>query len=107
MQIVGPKTKLKHIKRVAGEETADGQEITWALPIRFEGVMTLLTGQEIIEYQKVDVIVKYKLLTNYMDILEQDRVQRNSTTYNVELVDDKFFADKILVVLLDVKKEQG
>lgn len=107
MQIVGPKTKLKHIKRIEGEETADGTEITWSNPIRFEGVMNLLTGQEIIEYQKVDVIVKYKVLTNYMDLVEKDRVQRNSVTYNVELVDDKFFADKISVVLLDVAKEQG
>lgn len=106
MQIVGPKTKLKHIKRMPpGEETADGTKITWSGPIRFEGVMNLLTGQEIIEYQKVNVIVKYKVLTNYMDILEKDRVQRNSITYNVELVDDKFFADKISVVLLDVAKE--
>ncbi|GAI88982.1 unnamed protein product [marine sediment metagenome] len=67
--------------------------------------MNLLTGQEIIEYQKVNVIVKYKVLTNYMKIKEKDRVQRNSITYNVELVDDKFFADKISVVLLDVAKE--
>ena len=104
MQIVGPKTKLKHIKRIEGEETADGISITWSLPIRFEGIMSLLTGQEIIEYQKVNVIVKYKVLTNYMDILEKDRVQRNSIIYNVELVDDKLFADKISVVLLDVKK---
>ena len=104
MQIVGPQVSLKHIKRVPGEETADGISITWSLPIRFEGIMSLLTGQEIIEYQKVNVIVKYKVLTNYMDILEKDRVQRNSIIYNVELVDDKLFADKISVVLLDVKK---
>jgi len=106
VQIVGPQVKLKHIKRVLEEEeTADGQEITWSLPIRFEGVMNLLTGQEIIEYQKVDVIVKYKVLTNYMDIKEKDRVQRNSIIYNVELVDDSLLMDKISVVLLDVSKE--
>ena len=105
MQIVGPKVELKHIKRIKGEKTAAGTKITWATPIRFEGVMNLLTGQEIIEYQKVNVIVKYKVLTNYMEIVEKDRVQQGSTIYNVELVDDVLLMNKILVVLLDVKKE--
>lgn len=105
MNIVGPKVELKHIKRIEGDETPDGQEITWSLPIRFEGVMTLLTGREITEYQKVDVIVKYKIITNYMNIREKDRVQRNSITYNVELVDNIFFDGKLSVVLLDAKKE--
>lgn len=105
MQIVGPQIPLHHIKRIEGDETPEGQEISWDSPVRFKGLMTLLTGQEIIEYQKVNVIVKYKILTNYMNIVEADRVQKNSTIYNVELVDDKFFADKISVVLLDVMKE--
>ncbi|GAI35404.1 unnamed protein product, partial [marine sediment metagenome] len=59
MQIVGPKIKLKHIKRIEGDSSADGQEITWSNPIRFEGVMTLLTGKEILMYQQMKVSVRY------------------------------------------------
>lgn len=105
MRIVGPQIELKHSKRIEGDMTPDGIPITWSLPIRFKGVMDLLTGTERTTYQQVGVIARYKILTNYMNILEKDRVQRNSVTYNVELVDDKFFADKISIVLLDIKKE--
>jgi len=61
MNIVGPKTELKHVRRVPGEKTADGQEFTWATPIRFEGVMTLLSGNEVQTYQKMDVSAKYRI----------------------------------------------
>ena len=104
MQIVGPKTELKHVKRVEGEETADGKEITWANPIRFKGVMAKLTGAEVLAYQKMEVSARYKVRTNYMDIAEKDRVERGTIEYDVEFVDDVLFMDKIAVVLLDVKK---
>ena len=110
MQNVGPKIKLKHVKRIEGAETADGREITWANPIRFEGVMTKLTGEEVLTYQKAGVSARYKVLTNYMDItekdrVEQDRVGQSTIEYDVEFVDDVLMMDKIAVVLLDVKKE--
>lgn len=105
MQIVGPKTKLKHLKRISGDETPDGQEIIWSSPIRFEGVMTLLTGSEVIMYQQMQVFVKYKVLTNYLKIAEEDKVTRNSLEYDVKLVDDKFLMNKISVVLLSAEKE--
>ena len=101
MEIVGPKTKLKHIKRIEGEETADGRELTWSDPVRFEGVMTLLTGKERITYQQMKVKAKYKVLTNYLKITEEDRVERGSIEYDVTLVDNKLMMDKIAVVLLD------
>lgn len=101
MRIVGPKTKLKHIKRVSGESTADGRAITWATPVRFEGIMAMLTGREIIAYQQVKVKVKYKLWTNYLDISEEDKVSRDSVEYDVKLVDSSLMMNKILVVLLD------
>lgn len=106
MQIVGPKVKLVHIKRTKDEdeETADGTEITWGNPIRFEGVMTLLKGVERQTYQQMGVTAQYKMLTNYLAIREEDRVERNSVTYDVKLVDNSFLADKILVILLGVKK---
>lgn len=105
MQIVGPKVELKHIKRIEGEETADGKLITWANPIRFKGVMVKLTGAEVLAYQKMEVSARYKVLTNYMNIIEKDRVERGTTEYDVEFVDDVLMMDKIAVVLLDVKKE--
>lgn len=101
MEIVGPKTKLKHVKRIPGEKTADGRAVTWSDPVRFEGVMTLLAGRERIFYQQMKVQAKYKVLTNYLKITEEDRVQRDSVEYDVTLVDDKHFMDKIAVVLLD------
>jgi len=105
MQIVGPKVKLKHIKRTVVDTTAEGEEVTWGNPIRFEGVMAKLTGEEVLAYQKMEVSARYKVLTNYMDITEKDRVERGTTEYDVEFVDDVLFMDKIAVVLLDVKKE--
>lgn len=104
MQIVGPKVELKHVKRIEGEETADGREITWANPIRFKGIMTLLTGAEVLAYQKMEVSARHKVLTNYMNITEKDRVERGTTEYDVEFVDDVLMMNKIAVVLLDVKK---
>jgi len=105
MRIVGPKTKLTHVKRIVGTETAAGTPITWDTPIRFEGIMALLTGREVFIYQQMNVVVKYKIWTNYLDIVEKDRVVRDSITYNVELVDPALMTNKIAVVLLDVKKE--
>ena len=105
MEIVGPKSQLKHYKRVEGTETSAGVPVTWATPIRFEGVMFLLTGNEIAEYQKHDVNVRYKILTNYLTIDEKDRIKQGDIYYDVELIDDVFLMDKILVVLLSAKKE--
>lgn len=105
MKIVGPKTKLKHIKRIVGETTPDGTPITWSNPIRFEGVMSLLTGTEILTYQQVNVSVKYRVLTNYLNITEKDKVTRNSIEYDVGLVDDSLMMNKLSVVLLSGKKE--
>lgn len=101
MEIVGPKTKLRHIKRISGDATADGEALTWSNPVRFEGVMTLLTGRERIAYQQMKVLVKYKVLTNYLKITEKDKVTRGTVEYDVELVDDKLMMDKIAVVLLN------
>jgi len=106
MQIVGPQVDLKIHNRVEGTETSAGVPVTWATPIRFKGVMFLLTGNEISEYQKQDVNVKYKVLTNYLKIEEKDRIQQGEMYYDVELVDDVFLMDKILVVLLSAKKEE-
>ena len=103
MQIVGPKVKLLHIKRIAGEETPDGQEISWATPVRFEAVMTMLKGSEVLTYQQMKVNAKYKIWTNYLGISEKDRIVYGSVTYNVELVDPSFMMDKIVVILLNVK----
>lgn len=105
MQIIGPKTKLKHIKRIEGDKTAAGIEITWGDPIRFEGIMTLLVGKEALIYQQMKVDAKYKIWTNYLNIAEEDRIIRGSITYDVKLVDPKFLMDKIAVVLLNVKKK--
>ena len=110
MQIVGPQVELKHVKRIEGAETADGREITWANPIRFRGVIANLTGAEILAYQKMEVSARYKVLTNYMDITEKDRVERDrvgqdTVEYDVKFADDALLMDKIAVVLLDVKKE--
>lgn len=105
MQIVGPKTKLEHIKRIEGASTPDGQELTWATPIRFEGVMALLSGREVFIYQQMKVSAEYKVLTNYLNISEKDKVRRNSNEYDVTLVDDSLMMGKILVVLLSAKKE--
>ena len=104
MRIVGPRVKLKHVKRITGEKTSAGTPITWATPIRFEGVMVMLTGKEVYTYQQMKVSVKYKLWTNYLDIEEEDRVTRNSVEYDVKLVDPSFLINKILVILLDTKK---
>jgi len=101
---VGPKTKLKHVKRIEGTKTSAGIPITWATPIRFEGVMLRLTGREVLMYQQMKVDVKYKMWTNYLDIKEEDRVTRDSVEYDVKLVDPSFMMDKIVVILLNAKK---
>jgi len=103
MNIVGPKTDLKHIRRISGEKTADGQVITWATPIRFKGVMTLLTGKEVLTYQQMKVSARYRMWTNYLDINEKDRITRGTNEYDVTLVDDSLMMNKIAVVLLDDK----
>lgn len=105
MEIVGPKTKLKHIKRISGDTTADGEELTWATPVRFEGIMTLLTGREVLTYQQMKVNVRYKVWTNYLGIEEEDIITRNSNEYDVKLIDDSLMMNKIAVILLDVKEE--
>ena len=104
MQIVGPKVKLAHIKRIEGEETANGQSITWATPIRFEGIIDFLSGQERLRYQQVTVPIIYKVLTNYLNITEKDKIEYGLITYDVVLVENKLMMDKILVVLLSGAK---
>ncbi len=105
MQIVGPRTKLKHVKRTVGVETADGVPITWGTPIRFEGIMFALVGKERSEYQQFGVYAQYKMYTNYMSISEKDKVTYGSLEYDVKFVDPKFLMNKILVVLLSGKTE--
>ena len=104
MQIVGPKLKLGRIKRIVGEPTPDGTPITWSNPIRFEGILSLLSGREILEYQQVNVLVNYKLLTNYLSIKEEDKITYKGKEYDVNLIDNAFLMDKILVVLLSAEK---
>jgi len=105
MQIVGPKTKLKHVKRIVGTKTSAGTPITWDTPIRFEGVMLALIGRERLEYKQFGVSAEYKVYTNYLDIDEKDRVTYGTQEYNVAFVDDKFMMSKISVVLLSGKKK--
>ena len=105
MQIVGPKSKLKHIKRTVGVETADGTPIIWGTPIRFEGIMFALVGKEQMMYQQFGVSAQYKVYTNYMAINEKDKVTYGLLEYDVKFVDPKFLMNKILVVLLSGKTE--
>lgn len=105
MRIVGPKTQLKHVKRIEGVKTAAGTSITWDTPIRFEGVMLALSGREKLEYQQFKVSAEYKVYTNYMDIVEKDRVTRGDYEYNVVFVDDKFLMNQICTVILHGKSQ--
>ena len=105
MRIVGPKSKLKHIKRVTGAETADGAPITWETPIRFEGVMLALVGREKLEYQQFGIKAEYKIYTNYLPIISKDKVTHGLHEYDVTFVDDKFLMGKIAVVLLHGSEE--
>lgn len=105
MRIVGPKSKLKHIERVTGVETADGTPFTWKTPVRFEGVMLALTGKERWEYQQFDVKAEYKIYTNYLPIVSEDKVTHDLYEYDVAFVDDKFLMGKIAVVLLHGSEE--
>lgn len=104
MQIVGPQVELRHVRRIEGEETADGREIIWAGPVRFKGVMAQLTGKEVLTYQQMKVNARYKVLTNYLYIAEKDRVTRGSITYDVKLVDNTLMMNKLHVILLDTFK---
>lgn len=105
MQIVGPKSKLGHIKRTIGVETADGTPIIWGTPIRFEGIMFALVGRERLAYHQFGVSAEYKVYTNYMAISEKDKVTYGLLEYDVKFVDPKFLMNKIAVVLLSGKTE--
>ncbi len=107
MRIIGPRKRFILIKRTAGEETAEGQEITWTETIEFGGVIDSLRGREGVSYDKTGVIADYRLYTEHPNITEEHRVKLKGTSriFDVKYVDPKLLKNKIWVVDLFERKE--
>ena len=107
MMIIGPRQRFILIERIEGEETAEGQEITWTETDEFGGVIDSLRGREGISYDKTGVIADYRLYTEHPNIAEEHRVKLKGTSriFDVKYVDPKLLKNKIMVVDLFERKE--
>lgn len=107
MRIIGPRQRFILIERTEGEETAEGQEITWAETDEFGGVIESLRGREGISYDKTGVTADFRLYTEYPNITEKYRIKLKGTTriFDVKYVDDRLLKEKIWVVDLLERKE--
>ena len=107
MRIIGPRKRFILIKRIEGEETSEGQEITWSETDEFGGVIDSLRGREGISFDKVGVIADFRLYTEYSNINEKDRVKLKGTDriFDVKYVDPRLLKNKIWVVDLLEWKE--
>ena len=107
MRVIGPRQRFILIKRTEGEETAEGQEITWTETDEFGGVFDSLRGREGISYDKTGVIADFRIYTEYSNITEKDRVKLKGTSriFDVKYVDPRLLKDKIMVVDLFERKE--
>ena len=107
MRIIGPRQRFILIERTEGEETAEGQKITWEETNEFGGVIDSLRGREGVSYDKTGVIADYRLYTECPNILEKHRVKLKGTSriFDVKYVDPRLLKNKIVVVDLFERKE--
>jgi len=107
MRIIGPRKRFILIERTEGEETAEGQEITWTETDEFGGVIDSLRGREGISYDKTGVFVYLLLYTDYLHIAEKYRVKLKGTSriFDVKYIDPRLLKNKIWVVDLFERKE--
>ncbi|MBA7638347.1 hypothetical protein ES703_46002 [subsurface metagenome] len=107
MRIIGPRKRFILIERTEGEETAEGQKITWNENDEFGGVIDSLRGREGISYDKTGVIADYRLYTEHPNITEKHRVKLKGTSriFDVKYVDPRLLKNKIMVVDLFERKE--
>jgi len=107
MRIIGPRQRFKLIERTEGEETAEGQIITWNETDEFGGVIDSLRGREGISFDKVGVIADFRLYTEYSKITEKDRVKLKGTSrvFDVKYVDPRLLKNKIWVVDILERRE--
>jgi len=111
MRIIGPRKRFIFIKRIEGEETSEGQEITWEETDEFGGVIDSLRGREGISFDKVGVIADFRLYTEYPNFNKKDseknRVKLKGTDriFDVKYVDPRLLKNKIMVVDLFERKE--
>jgi len=107
MRIIGPRKRFILVERIKGEETSEGQEITWTETDEFGGVINSLRGQEGISFDKVGVIADFRLYTEYSNITEKDRVKLKGTSrvFDVKYVDDRLLKNKIYLLDLMERKE--
>lgn len=107
MRIIGPRKRFVLIKRIKGEETSEGEKITWTETDEFGGVIDSLRGRESISYDKTGVIANYRLYTEYSNIKEEHRIKLKGTDriFDVKYVDPKLLKNKIMVVDLFERKE--
>jgi len=108
MRIIGPRKRFILIERsTVGEETSEGQAITWKETEEFGGVFDSLRGREGISYDKTGVIADYRLYTEHPNITEKHRVKLKGTSriFDVKYVDPKLLKNKIWVVDLFERKE--
>jgi len=107
MRIIGPRKRFILVERIEGEETSEGQEVTWEETDEFGGVIDSLRGREGISYDKTGVIADYRLYTEHPNITEKHRVKLKGTSriFDVKYVDPKLLKNKIWVVDLLERKE--
>ena len=107
MRIIGPRKKFILVERIEGEETSEGQVITWEETDEFGGVIDSLRGREGISYDKTGVIADYRLYTEHPNITEKHRVKLKGTSriFDVKYVDPRLLKNKIWVVDLFERKE--
>ena len=107
MRIIGPRKRFILIERTEGEETAEGQIITWTETDEFGGVIDSLRGREGISYDKTGVIADYRLYTEYPNLAEKHRVKLKGTSriFDIKYVDPRLLKNKIMVVDLFERKE--
>ena len=107
MRIIGPRKRFILVERIEGEETSEGQVITWEETDEFGGVIDSLRGREGISYDKTGVIADYRLYTEHPNITEEHRVKLKGTSriFDVKYVDPKLLKNKIWVVDLFERKE--
>jgi len=107
MRIIGPRKRFILVERIEGEETSEGQVITWEETDEFGGVIDSLRGREGISYDKTGVIADYRLYTEYPNITEEHRVKLKGTSriFDVKYIDPKLLKNKIWVVDLFERKE--
>jgi len=107
MRIIGPRKRFILIERTEGEETAEGQEITWTETDEFGGVIDSLRGREGISYDKTGVIADYRLYTEHPNITEEHRVKLKGTSriFDIKYMDDRLLKGKTYVIDLMERKE--